>query len=141
MSEIRELVVKNFQKKYFIMFLTSMLYGLGLFAYFYNFGIIAASILLFLSLFAILKNYLSPKLVLFWYFIFLFAFFNANFRMKNSDNLYSIAPQKGVITGQITSIPERANERTRFFFNVSNINYRGRNEKISGKTFVTIYDD
>src|SRR5574344_2592284 len=141
MSEIRELIVKNVQKKYMVMFLTSMIYILGLFAYFYHFGVIAAFILLILAIVAILKNYLSPKLVLFWYFIFLFAFFNANLRIKSSDKLYSIAPQKGEITGQIVSIPERANERTRFFFNVSNINYRGRNEKISGKTFVTIYDD
>lgn len=138
-SDLRKVINDNVQKKYVVMFLTSIVYILGLFGYFYNIGLILATFLLILSILAILRNYLSPKLILFWYFVFLFAFFNASYRIKNSDELYAIAPQKAEITGQIVSIPEETKERTRFFFNVSTINYRGKQEKISGKTFVTIY--
>src|SRR5574344_15764 len=140
-SDLRKVINDNVQKKYVVMFLTSIEHRLGHYGYSYNIGLLLATFLLILSILAILRNYLSPKLILFWYFVFLFAFFNASYRIKNSDELYAIAPQKAEITGQIVSIPEETKERTRFFFNVSTINYRGKQEKISGKTFVTIYQD
>lgn len=139
--KFREIINSIMQKKNLIMVLTTMIYSIGLFSYFYNFGILTAGILLILAIIAILKDYISPKLVLFWYFIFLFAFINATIRIKDSDALYEIAPQKGTIEGQVVSIPERTPQRTRFFFKVSKINYNGKFQNITGKTYVSIYAD
>lgn len=122
------------------MFITSVIYIMGLFAYFTDSGIISALLLLLLAVFAISKNYLSPKMVLFWYFIFFFGFFNASLRIKNSDVLYQIAPQEATIQGQIVSIPSsNDNEKTKFFVEVSKISYLGKTENIKAKTLVTVY--
>src|SRR5574344_1840949 len=112
-SDLRKVINDNVQKKYVVMFLTSIVYILGLFGYFYNIGLILATFLLIWSILAILRNYLSPKLILFWDVVVVWAFVNASYRIKNSGELYAIAPQKAEITGQIVSIPEETKERTR----------------------------
>lgn len=137
---IRNFLSEVVQKKYFVMFFTSVIYIIGLFAYFGDFAVLAASVLLILGVFAIVKNYMSPKLVLFWYFVFFFGFFNASLRIKNSDVLYQLSPQEATITGQVTSIPaSNIKDRTKFFLNVSDISYAGKNEKTKAKTYVTVY--
>lgn len=129
------------QKKFFLMFFTCVIYIVGLFAYFGGFGIYAAAILMFIGVLSILKNYLSPKLVLFWYFTFFFAFFNAFYRIKNTDFLYQVAPQDAVLTGQISSIPaENSPAKFRFFFDVTEIKYGAKSEKIHAKTLVNAYN-
>lgn len=139
-SMIRNILNSAVQKKFFLMFFTSVIYIVGLFAYFTNNSVLIAFLLLALGVFAILKNYLSPKLVLFWYFMFFFGFFNANLRIKNSDALYQIAPQNATIQGQIVSIPSNNNgDKTKFFVDVSKIGYNGKVESIKAKTLVTIY--
>lgn len=129
------------QKKFFLMFFTSVIYILGLCAYFTNTAVLIAFLIMVLGIFAILKNYLSSKLVLFWYFMFFFAFFNANLRIKNSDVLYQIAPQNATILGQIVSIPTDNNGKIKFFLNVSKIYYEGKVENIKAKTLVTVYSN
>lgn len=136
---IREALSSAVQKKFFLMFFTCVIYIAGLLAFFNSSAILISFLILVLGIFAILKNYLSPKLVLFWYFVFFFAFFNANLRIKNFDMLYQIAPQDAEISGQIVSIPIRANNKTKFFFDVSNIEYNGVAQKIKAKTLVTVY--
>lgn len=121
------------------MFFTSVIYILGLCAYFTNTAVLIAFLVMILGVLAILKNYLSPKLVLFWYFMFFFAFFNANLRIKNSDAIYQMAPQDAVIQGQIASIPADSNGKTKFFLNVSKIYYDGKVENVKAKTLVSVY--
>lgn len=137
---IRDYINSAVQKKYFLMFFTSVIYILGLFAYFNQKSIEFAFILLIFFVFTILKNYISPKLALFWYFVFFFAFFNANFRIKNYDTLYQIAPKDAVITGQIASIPTNENGKEKFFFNVKKISYDKKDIEIKAKTYVNIYN-
>lgn len=142
---IRSFLNSALQKKYFVMFFTSVIYIAGLFVYFNEVGaqfpILAAFVLLVLGIFAILKNYLSPKLVMFWYFMFFFAFFNASLRIKDSDALYQLAPQNATIQGQIVSIPQGgAGGKAKFFVDVSKINYGDKTENIKAKTLVTVYD-
>ncbi len=138
----REIITDILQKKFFLMFFTCVIYILGLYAYFSENGIFFAFIILILGIFAILKNYISPKLAVFWYLMFFFAFFNAAIRTKNSDELFQIAPQKAKIEGQIVSIPIKVSEdKTKFFFKVSNIEYSDKKEKINAKTLVNIYDN
>jgi len=121
------------------MFFTSVAYILGFWAYFGDFGVLAAFVLLIFGIFAIVKNYLSPKLVLFWYLMFFFAFFNANFRIKNSDALYQLAPQDMKIQGQITSIPSTVNgDKIKFFFDVFQIVDGNKKQLIKAKTYVTV---
>jgi len=129
------------QQKFVLMLVTCLVYITGLFAYFNDSVILFAGILLILGVIGILRNYLSPKLVLFWYFTFVFAFFNANFRMKNSDALYQIAPQKVTVQGQIVSIPTTVNGKTKFFFQSSKVGFNGKSEKISAKTLVSVYSE
>lgn len=136
---IRDFLSSAIQKKFFLMFFTSLIYILGLCAYFSNTAILSAFLIMVLGVFAILKNYLSPKLVLFWYFMFFFAFFNASLRIKNSDALYQLAPQNATVYGQITSIPNSSTaHKTKFFFDVSKVSYGEKTENIKAKTLVTI---
>lgn len=136
----RNILTSTVQKKFFLMFFTSVIYILGICAYFTNTAVLTAFFVMIFGVFAILKNYLSPKLVLFWYFMFFFAFFNASLRIKNSDALYQVVPQDAVIQGQIVSIPSNSNEfKTKFFFNVSKISYNGKVENVKAKTLVTVY--
>jgi len=138
---IRDFLNSVVQRKYFLMFITSVIYILGLFAYFAEAGVISAFLLLVFAAVAILKNHLSPKLVLFWYFMFFFGFFNASLRIKDSDTLFQLAPQDATIQGQIVSIPSGpADEKTKFFVDVSKISYLGKSENIKAKTLVTVYD-
>ncbi len=134
---LREFLNSTIQKKFFVMFFISLIYIAGLFAYFTDSAVVTAFIIMVLGIFIILKNYLSPKLVLFWYCMFFFAFFNASLRVKNSDALYQIAPQNAIIQGQIISIPIRAKDKTKFIFETSKINYSGKTENIHAKTLVT----
>lgn len=127
------------QKKFFLMFFTSVIYVIGLCAYFSDKAVWVASIFFVLGILAIIKNYLSPKLVLFWYFMFFFAFFNASFRLKNSDALYQLTPSSATIQGQVVSIPNVVGGKTKFFFDVSEVSYLGKTEKVKAKTFVNIY--
>ncbi len=139
---IRTFLNSTIQKKYFIMFFTSVMYIMGLWAYFGNFAILASLILLILGVFALIKNYLSPKLILFWYLIFFFGFFNASFKIKNSDALYQLAPQDATVIGQITSIPSsNADDKTKFFLDVSQITYEGIPKDVKAKTYVTVYSE
>lgn len=139
---LRKFLNETVQKKYFLMFFTCVIYIVGLWGYFSEKALVAAFVVMILGIFAIIRNYLSPKLVLFWYFVFFFAFFNANIRMKNSDALYQIAPQNATIYGQIVSIPNGgAKDKTKFFMDVSKISYSGKQENIKAKTLVNIYSN
>lgn len=136
---IRDFLSSTVQKKFFLMFFTSLIYIVGLVAYFSGHAVVIAFLIMFLGVCAILKNYLSPKLVLFWYFMFFFAFFNATFRMKNTDALYQLAPQNATIYGQIVSIPNSSfAHKTKFFFDVSKVSYGEKTENVKAKTLITV---
>lgn len=138
---LRNFLSSAVQKKSALMFFTCMIYIIGLFAYFSGNSVVISFLLFIIGLFAVVKNYISPKLIVFWYFVFFFAFFNANFRMKNSDELYQTAPVDATIQGQIVSIPNgNSNNKTKFFFNVSKIEHNGVWKDIKAKTLVTFTD-
>lgn len=104
------------------------MYISGIFAYFTNLSIVICLILSILGVIGILKNFISPKLVLFWIFVFYFAFINCTLRIKNSDDLVNLAPSECMLTGQIISIPNsNFADKTKFFFQTD-----------KGKTLVTV---
>ena len=98
---MKEMLKSLSQNKNFLMFLTSIVYILGLFAYFNNQQLIFCAIVSVVGIIMILKNYFPIKIILIWILMFYFGFFNAQLRIKNSDNLLMLAPQKSVIEGQI----------------------------------------
>ena len=121
------------------MFFTCVVYIAGLLAYFEESAIVILAILVAGFVVAIVKNYISPKIILLWLFMFFFAYFNADLRINDSDYLYKVAPKDVVIKGQIVSIPDTGFEnKTRFFFNVSDIFYDDELHSVSAKTYVRI---
>lgn len=128
------------QNKNFLMFITSIIYILGLFAYFNNCPIGLSIFVSVILLFLFIKSYFNWKILLLWLLIFYFGFFNAALRIKHSDTLSSYAPQKMEIIGQVVSIPNIAKQDTlRFFVDVNSI--KVDNQLISiphNKTFVSL---
>ena len=127
------------QNKNFLMFAVSISYVLGLFAYFTDKPVLFAAIFTIGSLFLILKE-IPYKVILIWVGVFYFAFFNANFRIKNYDDLFKFAPANAVISGQIVSVPNsNTKHNTKFFFKVNNVKVNGKIYKgINDKTLVGI---
>ncbi len=125
---LRQILNFTVQNKNFLMFITALMYILGIFAYFTNLSIVICLILSILGVIGILKNFISPKLVLFWIFVFYFAFINCTLRIKNSDDLVNLAPSECTLTGQIISIPNsNFADKTKFFFQTD-----------KGRTLVTV---
>ena len=137
---MKEMLKSLSQNKNFLMFITSIVYILGLFAYFNNQQIIFCATISIIGIILILKDCFPTKLILIWLLMFYFAFFNAQLRIKNSDDLLMLAPQKSVIEGQIVSIPNIAKGNTlKFFLNVNKIKYDDKTIKIpNNKTLVSI---
>lgn len=137
-------MIRNFlslvvERKSYLMLLTCVIYITGLTSYFTGTAVLAAFLIMIFGIFAILKNYLSPKLVMFWYFVFFLAFFNVSLREKDSDALSQISPQNATVYGQIVSIPNSVGDKTKFFFNVFKISYNGTEKKLNAKTLVNVY--
>ncbi len=128
------------QNKNFLMFITSIIYILGLFAYFNNCPIGLSIFVSVILLFLFIKSYFNWKILLLWLLIFYFGFFNASLRIKHSDTLSSYAPQKMEIIGQVVSIPNISKQDTlKFFVDVNSI--KVDNQLISiphNKTFVSL---
>ncbi len=136
---IRTFFAEIEQKKYFFMFFTAVVYIAGLCGFYCDKALEIALVLTILGIIALVKNYLSVKIVIFWYLIFFIAFFNASFRVKTIDDLQKFAPRETVIKGQVISIPEKFQNKQKFFFKAYEIQDKGDFEKINSKTLVTLY--
>ena len=119
------------------MFITALIFMLGILSYFNDCAQISAAILSVCALFVLFKKYISYRYILLWIFVFYFGFFNSYFRIKTTDDLFSQAPANAEITGRITSIPVgNTKNKVKFFFDVEKIN----NENYKGKTLVSLFD-
>lgn len=136
---IRNSISTALQNKNTIMFITALVFMVGILSFFNDNGILCAGILTLLLVFALIKNYIPFKYVIFWIFIFYFGFFNSYFKIHSTDELANYAGrQKVSVKGQIVSIPNSNDKlKTKFFFNVTNVS----SKKVSGKTLVTIASD
>ena len=131
---IRNAVANTMQNKNTVMFITAIIFMIGILAYFNDIAIISAFLLTILAVFLIIKNYIPTKYIIFWIVIFYFGFFNAYFRTANSDDLVEFARQNVTIQGQIVSIPNSDGKgKTKFFFKADTLN----GENIKGKTLIT----
>lgn len=134
-----DIFAEIFQNKNIIMFLTTFVYILGLYAFFTKASIIFAIIVTVSFMILLAKNLISPKLLLFWTFIFYLGYFNCVLQIKNSDELVKFAPNKCEIVGQIKSIPKQGDYNTKFYFLVKEISVNGKTLKdINATTFVSV---
>lgn len=138
---MKEMINELLQNKNFLMFAITVSYVLGLFAYFTNSPVLFGSIITVFALILILKD-VSYKVVLVWTAVFYLGFSNANFRIKNSDELFKIAPANAVITGQIVSVPNsNIKNNTKFFFKVDKVTSDGETyTDLNNKTLVGLND-
>ncbi len=128
------------QNKNFLMFSTTIVYVLGLFAYFSDKPIVLASIFTVSAIVLLIKEF-SYKVILVWVAVFYFGFLSANYRIKNYDELFKLAPADAVITGQIVSVPNSSmKNNTKFFFQTEKVTSNGTTYNINNKTLVGIND-
>ena len=120
------------------MFITAILFMSGILSYFNDNAVLFALIISLVGIFLICKNIIDIKYIFLAIIVFYIGFFNAYFRTNLTDELVPYAGSKGTVKGQIVSIPNSSNIlRTKFFFKVFEIN----NEKVNGKTFVSISEN
>ena len=122
------------QSKNAIMFITSIVFMIGILSYFNDCEILTGAFVMLFAVVLIIRNRISLKYVILWVLVFYLGFFNASLRVKNTDALFNFAPIDGVIAGRVVSIPNTVNGRTKFFFDVSSIDGIGLN----AKTYVTV---
>lgn len=133
---INKEIVRDFlQNKNCVMFLTSLVFMLGVLACFYNFGILFAGILTIILIIFLFCKLFSIRRILLLIFIFYCGFFLTFYRIKNYDELVSITPINSTFTGRIVSIPNSADKtKSKFFMEIENVG----GKSIQGKTLVTI---
>ena len=125
-----------------LMFLTSLVYILGLCAYQLHYPVLySVCITIVLGLLCIL-NLIKPKYLFVWILTFYIGLFNAMLRISDSDILKNIAPVDGSFTGQIVSIPNSNIENnSKFFFKVTKADYEHKTiDKINSKLLVSVTD-
>lgn len=129
---VKSKILEALQNKNAVMFITALVFMAGILSFFNDNGILCAGLLTVIAIFALIKNYIPLKYMLFWVFIFYFGFFNSYFRIHSTDALVSYAgTQKITLKGQIVSIPNsNDNLKTKFFFKTD-----------KGKTLVTVASD
>ncbi|MFI3301280.1 MAG: DNA internalization-related competence protein ComEC/Rec2 [Candidatus Gastranaerophilales bacterium] len=137
---IRKVLNDILQSKNAIMFITALVFMLGILGYFHDNATITSAIISIILIVAVVKNFLSTRLVLFWLFMFYFGFFLTLAKTPSTDDLVKFAPNKVVIEAQIVSIPSNNKEfKSKFFAEVFKVGAK----KVKGKTVVTLtdYDD
>lgn len=126
------------QNRNFVMFITSLFFMWGILSYFSGKELLGATIAtLILSILLIVKIF-DIKKVLILIFAFYFGFTITFLKVKNSDDLISLAPLNSDFYGQIVSIPNSAEKgKAKFFFKVEKVGYKN----IQGKTLLTLTTD
>jgi len=134
----RDKIRDYLQNRNFVMCITSLFFMCGILSYFSAKELInAITVTIVLSSFLILKIF-DIKRVLLLAFVFYFGFVLTFLKVKNSDQLISLAPLNSDFYGQIVSIPNSAeNGKAKFFFNIEKVS----GKKVQGKTLLTLTAD
>ena len=108
--------------KNILMLVTAGVYILALYAVLSGHLLSVAGSITLLFIILVITEYVKPKYILIWAFIFYLGVINTSFRLKTVDELVSLAPVNCEITGQIVSIPQaKGDNKQRFFFKVNKI--------------------
>jgi competence protein ComEC len=114
-----------------------------IFGDFWLYYAVVAAILLFLLVYLDYKNRISAGFAVICLVIFTFSAIYAQFRIPEPDMLYSLAPKKLELQGQVVSNPnDNREDRTKFLFNVYKARKKGAKwHDVKAKTIVYVYDD
>ena len=97
-----------------------------------------------LCVFLLLKKLFDFKYIFVWALVFLIGVANTSLRLRQTDELLSIAPQNAGIKGTIVSIPQKiSGDKARFFFKVKEISLGNvvKDFKAKEKVLVTVNSD
>lgn len=124
-----------YQNKNLLMLVSVGIYILALFGTLSGNLILFAASLTALFIFFAIKNLFPNKVIIVWCLLFYFGIANTSFRLKETDELLNLAPVNSTIYGKILSIPNKGENKTKFFFKVNKIEYDGitkdfKNEKV-----------
>ena len=135
---LQEYFNKIIQNKNVVMFITACFFMAGILSYFNDCSFVVSFLVTIVLVVLNIKRILSFKYLLLWGFIFYFGFFNAFFRIKDSDDLVNLAPMDTEFVGKIVSVPTgNTPDKHKFFMEISEAN----DKKINAKTFVTVTDE
>ena len=140
---IRDLCKNISLNKNLLMLVTAGFYILSIYSVLSENQLVIAIAITLLLMLLIIMDYFRPKYILVWALVFYMGVANTSFRLKNVDELISIAPLNCKIFGQIVSIPEKkGDDKLRFFFKVNKIKYDNITQSFEDeKTFVTLNSD
>ena len=119
----------------------SLIFTLGVISFFTQIHLISAVVIAIVFLILVYKNMIKPISALILFLSFIAGFYITDFRVKDSDSLFYLAPKNNVtVEGQVVSILEANKpDRTKFYFNINKL--EDRNEKVENlksKTIVTL---
>ncbi len=123
---LKDLCSFVYHNKNLLMLTTVVIYIAALYSALSEHTLMFAILITALLIFAVIKEYFKPKIILIWAFVFYFGIINTQMRLKNTDELLNLAPVNSVISGQILSIPQnKGDDKISFFFDVKEIEYDG----------------
>ena len=123
-----------------LMFITSIVYMLGIASVFVFSPMLVASFVTILLCVLAFLNITKLKYLFVWLFIFYLGLYSAMFRVSQSDLLTSIAPKDCKIQGQIVSIPNSGlQDNAKFFLKVESVEYDNKKyDDVKAKVLVTL---
>ena len=123
------------QNKNFMMCITSAAFMLGILSYFSQKEIISAVTITTILIILFIIKIFDIKRTIILIFAFYIGFAITFIRVKNTDELISIAPVNSSFYGRIVSIPNSTEKgKAKFFFEVE----KAGNKNVTGKTLVTV---
>lgn len=126
------------QNRNFVMCITSLFFMCGILSYFSGREIISAVIVTAALSTMLISRIFDVKRVLLLAFVFYLGFGITFFKVKNSDELITLAPINSEFYGQIVSIPNSAEKgKAKFFFEVEKVG----SKNIKGKSLLSLTTD
>ena len=103
------------QNKNIVMFIVTFTFILGVIAFYNGTDILFATLISSGLIILLLRRIIPPKFALIVIFMFYFGFFNSSLRIKDFDEISTLAPAEVTLTGQIVSIPEINGQTCKFY--------------------------
>jgi len=123
------------QNRNFVMCMASLFFMCGIMSYFSQKELLSAGIITIVLCILLIIRIFDIKRVLILAFIFYFGFAITFLKVKESDELISLAPANTDFYGQIISIPNSAEKgKVKFFFKVE----KAGDKEVKGKTLLTV---
>lgn len=97
--------------------------------------LLLSSIIFSIFILAAFKDIFKQKYLIIWALIYFLGIINTSARLKDTDELLSLAPVNSSITGTVISIPQgRAEGKPKFYIKADKINYYETSKKLENET-------